>query len=135
VNVLILLGTNMLSSFADSARVARALERMELVVCFDLFMNETSRGYADIVLPGTSWLEETGFKTTNTHLYLMDQGITPRGEARPAWWVLAQLAERLNVDGFFPWEGIEGALDVIFDHDAMQHVTVDAMRAGEGFVP
>lgn len=135
IKVLILLGTNMLSSFADSARVARALERMDLVVCFDLFLNETARGYADIVLPGTSWLEETGFKATNTHLYLMDQGITPRGEARPAWWVLAQLAERLGVDGFFPWEGIEGALDAIFDHDAMRHATVASLRAGEGFVP
>jgi anaerobic selenocysteine-containing dehydrogenase len=135
IKVLILLGTNMLSSFADSGRVARALERMDLVVTFDLFMNETARGYADVVLPGTSWLEEAGFKTTNTHLYLMDRVLSPRGEARTTWWVLDQLAQRLSVEGYFPWAGIEGAMDAIFDHDAMHHTTVEALRAGDGFVP
>jgi anaerobic selenocysteine-containing dehydrogenase len=135
VKVLILLGTNMLSSFADSNRVARALERMDLVVSFDLFMNETSRGYADIVLPGTSWLEETGFKTTNTHLYLMDQVLPPAGESRPTWWVLDQIATRLGVTEFFPWQSPDGALDAIFDHDATNHATVAALRAGEGHVP
>lgn len=132
IKVLILLGTNMLSSFADSSRVARALERMDLVVSFDLFMNETSRGYADVVLPGTSWLEETGFKATNTHLYLMDQALPSAGETRPAWWVLDQIAGRLGVAGFFPWESIDGALDAIFDHDATRHSTVAAMRS-EGY--
>jgi anaerobic selenocysteine-containing dehydrogenase len=135
VKVLILLGTNMLSSFADASRVARSLERMDLVVCFDLFMNETARGYADVVLPGTSWLEETGFKTTNTHLYLMDQALTPRGEARPAWWLLTELAARLGVEGFFPWASLDGALDAIFDADATRHATVASLRAGEGRVP
>ncbi|MGD9895249.1 MAG: molybdopterin-dependent oxidoreductase [Dehalococcoidia bacterium] len=132
IKVLILLGTNMLSSFADSGRVARAMEKMDLVVCLDLFMNETSRGYADVVLPGTSWLEETGFKATNTHLYLMDQALPPAGETRPAWWVLDQIATRIGVTGFFPWESIDGALDAIFDHDATRHATVAAMRA-EGY--
>jgi anaerobic selenocysteine-containing dehydrogenase len=132
IKVLILLGTNMLSSFAESGRVARAIEKMDLVVCLDLFMNETSRGYANIVLPGTSWLEETGFKATNTHLYLMDQALPPAGEARPAWWVLDQIAMRIGVEGFFPWDSIDGALDEIFDHDATRHATVAAMRV-EGY--
>jgi anaerobic selenocysteine-containing dehydrogenase len=135
VKVLILLGTNMLSSFADAGRVARALERMDLVVCLDLFMNETSRGHADVVLPGTAWLEETGFKATNTHLYLMPKAVEPAGDARPAWWVLNELALRLGVDGYFPWESIEGALDHLFDHDTTRHATVASMRAGEGRVP
>jgi anaerobic selenocysteine-containing dehydrogenase len=135
IKVLILLGTNMLSSFADSARVARALERMDLVVCFDLFMNETSRGYADIVLPGTSWLEETGFKATNTHLYLMDQALEPAGEAHPSWWVLDQIAARLGVNDFFPWPSVDSALDEVFDHDATRHAKVAEMRAGAAHVP
>jgi anaerobic selenocysteine-containing dehydrogenase len=43
-----------------------------MVVCVDLFMNETARRFADVVLPGTAWLEEVGFKVTNTHLYFME---------------------------------------------------------------
>jgi len=71
LKVLLLLGTNMLSSFADAGRVADGLDKAEMVVSVDLFMNETARRFADVVLPGTAWLEELGFKVTNTHLYLM----------------------------------------------------------------
>jgi len=135
IKVLLLLGTNMLSSFADSTRLERALAKMDLVVSFDLFMQETARGYADVVLPGTAWLEETGFKTTNTHLYLMPQALEPEGEARPVWWLLDQLAARLGVADFFPWSSVDGALDAIFDHQGTGHTTTAALRAGGGFVP
>jgi anaerobic selenocysteine-containing dehydrogenase len=130
IRVLVLLGSNMLSSFANSAEVERSLAGLDLVVSFDLFMQETARRCADVVLPGTSWLEETGFKATNGHLYLMDRALTPRGEARPGWWLLDQLARRLGVDDFFPWESIDGALDAIFDHDATRHARVADLRAG-----
>jgi anaerobic selenocysteine-containing dehydrogenase len=135
IKVVILLGTNMLSSFADSARLARALEGMDLVVSFDLFMNETARGYADVVLPGTAWLEETGYKATNTHLYLMPQALEPAGESRPVWWLLDQLAARLGTEDFFPWPSVDTALDAIFDHDAIGHTTVATLRDGDGFIP
>jgi anaerobic selenocysteine-containing dehydrogenase len=128
VKVLLLLGTNMLSSFADAGRLGRALSKLDLVVSFDLFANDTSREYAHILLPGTSWLEEVGFKATNTHLYLMDQVIAPRGEARPSFWLLEQLARRLGCPEFFPWSSVEQAFDVIFAHDAFAHTTVAELR-------
>ena len=40
LKVLLLLGTNMLSSFADAGRVADGLNKTDMVVCVDLFMNE-----------------------------------------------------------------------------------------------
>ena len=83
VRVLLLFGTDMLSSFADAGQVATGLARTDLVVCHDLFMNDTARRFADVVLPGTSWLEEVGCKSTNTHLYLMEQALEPPGETRP----------------------------------------------------
>ena len=79
VRVLLLFGTDMLSSFADAGQVAAGLARTDLVVCHDLFMNDTARRFADVVLPSTSWLEEVGCKSTNTHLYLMDQALEPPG--------------------------------------------------------
>src|SRR5262249_9503230 len=63
-----------------------------------------------VFLPSTSWLEEVGCKSTNTHLYLMPQVLDPPGEARSAMWLLRQLAERLGGAGFFPWGG-EGGPD------------------------
>jgi anaerobic selenocysteine-containing dehydrogenase len=64
LRVMLLLGTNMLSSYADAGRVAEALGRMDLVVAYDLFFNDTARRVADVVLPGTAWLEGAGCKST-----------------------------------------------------------------------
>ena len=77
VAAMLLFGTNMISSFADAERLATGLARAALVVSYDLFMNDTARRFADIVLPSTSWLEQLGCKSTNTHLYLMPPALHP----------------------------------------------------------
>ena len=132
VRVLLLPGTNMMSSFAETGRVAEGLRRQDLVVGYDLFMNETTRRFADIVLPATSWLEETGCKSTNTHLYLMPKILDAPGEARPNTWILCELARRLGLDDFFPWESDEGPIDAILDHPSTGHATVARLRAENG---
>ena len=128
VRVLLLFGTDMLSSFADAERVAEGLARTDLCVTYDLFMNDTARRFADVFLPSTSWLEDLGCKSTNTHLYLMPKVLDPPGEARSAIWILRQLALRLGVADFFPWESEEGPIDAILDHPSTGHATVAALR-------
>jgi anaerobic selenocysteine-containing dehydrogenase len=136
IKVLGLFGTNMLSHFADANRLARGLETVELIVAHDLFLSETARTHADLVLPGTSWLEELGLKETNTHVYLMEPAIDPVGEARPIAWVLRELARRVGIEtAFWPWRDTEAALDAILDHPATGRATVAALRAGENRRP
>ena len=132
VRVLFLMGTDMLSSFADTERVAEGLARTSLVVSHDLFMNDTTRRFADVALPGTAWLEELGCKSTNTHLYLMPQILEAPGEARPLVWVLRELARRLDLVGFFPWKNDEGPIDALLDHPATARATVAALRTEGG---
>jgi anaerobic selenocysteine-containing dehydrogenase len=135
VKVLLLPGTNMLSSFADTGQVAAGLERTELVVSYDLFLSDTARRFADVVLPGTAWLEELGCKATFTHLYLMERALEPPGETRTLAWWLAELARRLDVADFHPWQDPEGVLDALLDHPATGHATVAGLRASGGFAP
>ncbi|HEX5813916.1 MAG TPA: molybdopterin-dependent oxidoreductase [Methylomirabilota bacterium] len=132
VRVLLLFGTDMLSSFADANRVAEGLARQDLVASYDLFLNDTARRFADVVLPATSWLEELGCKSTNTHLYLMPQVLDPPGETRPVPWVLRELAARLGLDDFFPWRDTEGLLDALLDAPASRHATTAQLRAEGG---
>ena len=132
IGVLCLFGTDMLSSFAAAADVARGLGRTGLVVSHDLFMNDTARRFADIVLPATSWLEDVGCKSTNTHLYLMPKILDPAGEARPLTRVLRDLAARLGMAEFFPWETDVGPIDAILDHPATGYATLGALRAEGG---
>jgi anaerobic selenocysteine-containing dehydrogenase len=132
VRVLLLFGTDMLSSYADAGSLAQGLARTDLVVSYDLFMNDTARRFADVVLPATAWLEELGCKSTNTHLYLMPKVLEAAGETRPIGRVLSDLARRLGVDDFYPWESDEGPIDAILDHPATGHATVAKLRAEGG---
>jgi anaerobic selenocysteine-containing dehydrogenase len=129
---LLLLGTNLLSSFADAGRAAAALARTRLVVSYDLFLNHTAERFADVVLPAAAWLEELGCKSAATHLYLMEPALAPAGEARSASWLMRELAARLGLDGFFPWASDEALLDAILDHPATGRTTVAALRAQGG---
>jgi len=132
LRVLLLFGTDMLSSFADAEQVARGLARLDLLVSHDLFPNDTARRFADVLLPGTAWLEEVGAKSTNTHLYLMPRMLEPPGEARSAIWVMRELARRLGLADFYPWTEETGALDAILDHPATGHASAAALAAEGG---
>ncbi|TDJ65143.1 MAG: hypothetical protein E2O36_00590 [Proteobacteria bacterium] len=132
VRVLLTLGSNILSSFPDAGRIARGLSRADLIVNYDIFMTDTARRYADVILPGTVWLEELGCKATNTHVYLSDRALEPAGDTRALYEVLKDLAGRLGVDGFYPWTSHEDAIDAVLDHPATGHATVASMRANQG---
>ncbi len=132
IETLLLMGTNMLSSFADAEEVAHGLERTKLVVSYDLFLNDTARRFADVVLPGTAWLEEVGCKMTHTHLYLMENALVPVGETRSFHSVITELAQRLDLEGFDPWSSEEAVFDAILDHPCTDHATVAALRAEGG---
>ena len=132
INTLFLMGTNMLSSYADAGDVALGLQRTPLVVSYDLFLNDTARRFADVVLPGTAWLEELGCKMTNTHLYLMEQALDPPGETRSLHALMKELAERLGLAGFHPWASEEAMVDAILDDPCTSRATVAALRAEGG---
>jgi anaerobic selenocysteine-containing dehydrogenase len=132
VRALLLFGTNMLSSFADTEQLAAGLAGTDLVVSYDLFMNDTARRFADVILPGTAWVEELGCKATNTHLYLMEQALPPPGDTHPLSQVLQGLAQRLQLDGFFPWDSQEGLINAVLDHPCTGHATVAALRQEGG---
>jgi anaerobic selenocysteine-containing dehydrogenase len=135
VQVLLLFGTNMLSSFADAQHVAAGLGRTELVVSYDVFMNDTARRFADIILPSTAWLEELGCKATNTHLYLMEQVLPPPGETWALNQILQGLAQRLELPDFYPWESQEGVINALLDHPCTGHTTVATLRQRGGIAP
>jgi len=135
LRALLLFGTDMLSSYADAGAVAEGLRRADLVMSHDLFLHDTARQFADVVLPATSWLEEVGCKSTNTHLYLMERALPAPGEARTLSHVLRELAGRLGLADFYPWAGEEAVLDSLIDHSSTGGATIAALRAEGGIRP
>ena len=132
IKVLLTLGSNMLSSFPDTDRMKAAMAKLDLIVAYDIFPNQTTREVADIVLPGTIWLEEIGGKATNTHVYLSDEVLESAGQARPLYSLYQNLAARLGVADVYPWPNQTAAMNAVLDHPATKHTTVEQMRDNGG---
>lgn len=136
LDVLLSLGSNMLSTFADSNELACGLAQVKLIVSYDLFMNATARRCADLVLPATAWLEDLGLKQTATHIYLMERALTPAGECRSPITFLRELAQRLNVANVFPWrdeEDYANAFLVAQRTETGEPLTVEILRQHGGY--
>jgi anaerobic selenocysteine-containing dehydrogenase len=135
IKTLLLNGTNMLSSFSDTNRLRRGLAKLDMIVCIDLFMNDTIREQADIVLPATAWLEQLGAKMTHTHLYLMPPILEPAGECRTFSQIMRGLASKLDLRDYYPWKDDEEMFNALFDHPCTGHATIADLRKDEGIRP
>jgi anaerobic selenocysteine-containing dehydrogenase len=90
---------------------------------------------ADLILPATIWLEELGLKDTASHIYLMERALQPQNEARPLLRILRDLAERLGIDDFFPWQDEETYLDTLLAPqctDEGRSLTLEQLRLQGG---
>ncbi|MEZ4641840.1 MAG: molybdopterin-dependent oxidoreductase [Chloroflexota bacterium] len=71
--------------------------QLDLLVVQELFMTETAV-LADVVLPAQSWAEREGtFTSGERRVQRYYPAVTPVGESRPDWQILAQLGERLGL--------------------------------------
>jgi len=94
-------------SMPNASRIEACYERLEFHVQLDFFLSETA-ARADVVLPSTTWAEEGG-TTTNAEgrVILRHRAADPPGEARPDWWIIDQIAERLGAGDAFAFGSIE----------------------------
>lgn len=99
IKALYILGEDILSTSPEAARVRRSLENCEFVVLQEIMPSETTR-FADVVLPGVSFAEKTGtFTSSERRIQIVQQAISPVGQARPDWQIIDSLAQRLITDG------------------------------------
>jgi formate dehydrogenase alpha subunit len=97
---LYILGEDPAMTEPDSNHARQCLAAAEFVVLQEIFPSETSV-FADVLLPGCSFAEKSGtFTNTERRIQPVRQAIEPLGEARPDWWITAELATRiLQVEG------------------------------------
>jgi predicted molibdopterin-dependent oxidoreductase YjgC len=99
VRALYIVGEDPMHTDPDAHRVEEGLAGLEFLVCQDLFLNDASRRYADVVLPAASFAEKDGtFTNTERRVNRVRAGVPPPGEARPDWRIVCALAERLGAD-------------------------------------
>ena len=99
VRALVVFGENPVMSDPDSSKFREEIQKLELLVSIDMFMNETAR-YADYVLPAAGWPEKDGtFTNTERRVQRVRVAVPAPGEARPDWTIFRDLAARIGYTG------------------------------------
>jgi anaerobic selenocysteine-containing dehydrogenase len=89
-------------------RLTRALEQLDVLVCIDLFRNETGN-LADYVLPAPTWLERAEIPyalqsfagcTPTPYITYVDAAVEPAPGVRHEWWIYTRLADAMGVTLF-----------------------------------
>lgn len=89
-------------------RLTEALQKLDLLVCIDLFRNETGN-LADYVLPAPTWLERDEIPyalqslagcTPTPYLTYVDAVVDPAPGVRHEWWIYTRLADAMGVTLF-----------------------------------
>ncbi len=90
------MGENPIMSEPNQNHTRHALEQLELLVCQDIFINETGE-MADVILPATSFAEKDGtFTNTDRRIQRCRTAVAPVGNSRPDWEIISDLGRRLE---------------------------------------
>jgi len=96
VRALYIMGENPMMSEPNLNHTRQKMQELEFLVAQDLFINE-SGAFADVFLPAASWAEKEGtFTNTDRRVQRVRQVIPPRGQSRPDWEIICDLAKRIE---------------------------------------
>ncbi len=97
-------------SIPDYNQNKKAFDKLDFLLTIDVNFSETA-WYSDVILPESIYLERSdsiqmanGPKPT---LYMRRQCVPPRYDTKPFWEIIRELAKRLDLGRFFPYETIE----------------------------
>ncbi len=100
-----IVATNPAVSLPDANKVRAALQKCEFVVVSDCVRDTDTTQYAHVLLPAAAWGEKDG-TVTNSERRISRQRIflDVPGDAKPDWWMFAQVAQRLGHAQAFDYE-------------------------------
>lgn len=104
---LIVLSSNPVVSNPNAHLVEKALDQLDFLVVIDLFLSETAER-ADLVLPGSSYLEDEGTMTNLEGRVLLRQAVKRLpGQAKLDWQIITDMAHALGKGNFFSYSSAE----------------------------
>jgi assimilatory nitrate reductase catalytic subunit len=109
-----IMATNPVVSLPDADVVRRALQHCPLVIVSDCVAANDTLAFAHIKLPAAGWAEKDGTVTNSDRHISRQRAFMPLpGGARPDWWIICKVAERLGYGAGF---GFADAAAVFDEH-------------------
>ncbi|MYZ50137.1 nitrate reductase [Propylenella binzhouense] len=104
IKALWIMATNPVDSMPDADLVRRALEACPFVVVSDVVRDSDTVAAADVLLPAAAWGEKDGTVTNSERRISRQRPFArPPGAARPDWWIVSQVAERMGFGSAFAY--------------------------------
>ncbi|MGD8402461.1 MAG: formate dehydrogenase subunit alpha [Anaerolineales bacterium] len=96
VRALYIMGENPMMSEPNLNVTKKHMQNLEFLVAQDLFINE-SGAFADVFLPAVPFAEKDGtFTNTDRRVQRVRAAHPPRGQSRPDWQIICDLAQRIE---------------------------------------
>ncbi len=106
--------TNPVATVANRKTVLAGLEKAELVITQDAFLETETNAYADAVLPAALWTESEGVMVNSERsLTLFQQAVEPGGQALPDWEIITRIACEMGFSDSFGYESAEDVFEEI----------------------
>ncbi|MCV7200314.1 bifunctional nitrate reductase/sulfite reductase flavoprotein subunit alpha [Mycobacterium angelicum] len=106
--------TNPVATVANRKTVLAGLEKAELVITQDAFLQTETNEYADVVLPAALWTESDGVMVNSErNLTLFQQAVDPVGQALPDWQIITRIAGEMGFSAAFQYESAEEVFEEI----------------------
>jgi assimilatory nitrate reductase catalytic subunit len=118
IKALWVMATNPAVSLPRAGAMRDALRRLELfVVSENVGRNDTVAAGAHVLLPAAAWGEKDGTVTNSERRITRQRAfMPPPGEAKPDWWMVAEVARRMGFGSAFAYRS---AADVFREHAAL----------------
>ena len=97
IKALWLVATNPLTSMPNTPRIRKTLEKLELLIVQDAYVDVEATQYANVYLPAALWGEKEGvFTNTERRVNLVRKVVEPHGDSKPDLWIFSELAKRFE---------------------------------------
>ncbi|AZV59123.1 formate dehydrogenase subunit alpha [Clostridium sp. AWRP] len=91
-----IMGEDCVQSDPNANDVRKALDKLELVIVQDIFMNKTTL-HADVILPATAWGENEGvYSSADRGFQRFRKAVEPKGAVKPDWQIICELATAMG---------------------------------------
>ena len=99
-----IIATNPAISLPEAAAIRQALRSCDTVVISECVRASDTVDLAGIRLPALGWGEKDGTVTNSERVITRQRPFLPApGQARPDWWIMAQVATRMGFGPAFAW--------------------------------
>ncbi len=131
IKALLVVGCNPVLTWPNTNKLIRAFEKLDLLLVVDIFMTETAK-LADIVLPGTTFLERQDIRGHGSHLVAVaNRAVKPIGNSKEDWEIWAELGRRMGYADYFPWEDSDELLNYWLEPSG---ISLDQLKQNPGGV-